>query len=411
VVIHNHDLEGPYILSGTLISPDGEETDLGSYIYESSGEFDLYTLSCEVENPKTWSPNHPWLYRLVLSLKTKQREETLETKTGFRTVRIVGYGTDPGIYINDINTSIRGITRFEDTIQPDSLSTSDFIARDLDLVQDMNANFIRMAASPHDVREIRACRDRGIMVSEEIPNHGVGLGWVEWYTAKGSLFELPVKTFGMRQLNDPVLMSLAQLSLIEMVERDINNPAVIMWMVGSESYTLFDEGGRFHGWMRDVIRLFDDTRPVCTTEYTYDIRGLDSRSRTAEHMDLIAVDSFFGWQYGSYEDVQEHLDRIHRRYPDRLIFLSGFGVGSDCASSKGIDTEQYQARLIEEYVDIARSKKYVAGVCPTTFADIPHPGDMTPSLGCFGVLSADREPKAAYDTLSGHYLDIKTGGK
>ena len=413
VVIHNHELTGPYILSGKLVSPDGEEIELGSYIFESSDEFELHTLKCTVENPKTWSPNHPWLYRLVLTLKTKHREETLETKTGFRTVRIVGYGTDPGIYINDINIFIRGISRYENGMKPETITTPDIIARDLDLIQNMNANFIRMAHSPHDVREIRACRDLGIMVSEEIPYHKVGMGWVEWSSVKGSWFELPVKTFGMRQLHDPHLMSLAQRRLIEMVERDINNPAVIMWITGSETYALFDEGGRFHGWMRDVIRSFDTTRPICTTEFTYDIRWLDNKSRTAEYMDLVAVDSFFGWRFSEYEDVGPHLDRIHRRYPDRLLFLSGFGAGAgpNYIETAGIYTEKYQERLLEEYVEIARSKNYIAGICPSTFADSRYPGDLVSLSNCMGVMTSEREPKTAYGSLSELYHDIEINGK
>lgn len=406
MIIHNNDYTGPYILSGKLVSPDGDEIDMGSYIFESSEEFEVHMLKCEVENPKTWSPNHPWLYRLSLTLKTKGREETLETKTGFRTVRIVGYGTDPGIYINDINTFIRGISRCEDVMDLKTLPTTDSVAHDLDLIQDMNANFIRMASSPHDIREIRACRDRGLMVSEEIPFRHVGMGWVDWYTAQGRWFELPVKTFGMRQLNDPVLMSLAQRMLIEMVERDINNPAVIMWVTGSENYTLFDDGGRFHGWMRDVIRSFDTTRPVYTTEYTYDIRWLDTRSRTPEYMDLIAVDSVLGRRSDSDEDIQPYLEHIHRRYPDRLIFLSGFG-----SDAVGINTEEYQARLIEEYVEIARSKNYITGVCPSTFADEPYPDDSAPHPGCMGVVTADREPKISYNTLSELYRDIRINGR
>ncbi|MBN1881805.1 MAG: hypothetical protein JW885_06490 [Deltaproteobacteria bacterium] len=413
VVIHNHDLTGPYILSGALISPDGEEIDLGSYIFESSDEFELHTLKCEVDNPKTWSPNHPRLYRLMLTLKTKSRVETLETKTGFRTVRIVGYGTDPGVYINDINTFIRGVSRYEDVVDSGSEPMTDNIAKDLGLIQDMNANFIRMAHSSHDVREIRACRDLGIMVSEEIPYNNIGMGWVDWYNKKGTLFELPVRTFGMRQLNDPHLMSLAQRMLIEMVERDINNPAVIIWIAGSESYTLFDEGGRFHGWMRDVIRSFDSTRPVCTFEYTYDIRLLDAEKRAAPSMDLIAVDSSSDLHAGGPEDLGLYLDRIHRRYPDRLLFLSDFCVpaGLDCIDADGTYSEEDQAMLIEEYMEIARSKNYIAGVCPAVFADSLYPGDSAPFLHSSGVMTSGREPKAAYDVLTQMYHDIKTNGR
>jgi len=407
VIVHNHDITGPYILSGTLIAPDGGEIDLGSYIFESSDEFEVHILECEVENPKTWSSNHPWLYRLVLTMKTKHRVETLETKTGFRSVRIVGYGTDPGIHINDINTFIRGISWSDGNQAPDAVD------RDLDLIQEMNANFIRMAHSPHDVREIRECRDRGIMVSEEIPFHAVGMGWIDWYQAQGSWFELPVRTFGMRQLTDPALMSMAQRRLIEMVERDINNPAVIMWITGSETYTLFDDGGRFSGWMRDVIRSFDDTRPVCTAEYTYNNHLLDGRNHAAEYMDLIAVDSFFGWRYETPDDLGPYLDHIHRRYPDRLLFLSDFGAGTcpEYINSADMDTEEYQALLLETYVDIARSRKYVTGVCPSILSDEVTPDESTAPEDCMGVMTNDREAKIAYDVLKLLYEDIKTDGK
>jgi beta-glucuronidase len=421
LVVHSRgDLE-TYTVSGSLTAPDGRRYAIPARVRGPAGEYDGCRLVVDVPRPSPWSPESPALYTLALTLGCRGTSETVTTKIGFRTVEAAA----DGLFLNGDPLFLRGISKHEDDPKLGATLTPAIIDRDLDLIQDMGANFIRLAHYPHDVRELHACRDRGIMVSEEIPFYKLGIGWAEWYQEKKGLLEFPVGTFGMRQLNDMKLMSIAERQLIEMVERDRNNPAVIMWLVANETYTLFKEGGAYHGWMRDVVRYFDATRPVTMAEQTYDKPFLDDHRRSADYMDVVSLNTYFGWYYGTYEGLYAHLGHFHTLFPDKPIFLTEFGAeaGPGRHDSDGVwigdrvrpgktYSEEYQDKVIRGYVRIATEKKYVVGVCPWVFADFWDPwfpSNPVPDYNTKGVVSRDRVPKESYYSLKELYTAIRDG--
>ncbi|MBN1572111.1 MAG: hypothetical protein JW984_02825 [Deltaproteobacteria bacterium] len=420
--IHNLDLKRHYIISGKMRGKDGSEYSTSEYLYRSKDKIEKKTLSINVKNPRLWSPDSPYLYDLTLSMKTDGKTETVNTKIGFRTVEI----KEDGLYLNGEKIFLRGISKHEDDPELGATLNPEIIDRDLTLIEDMNANFIRFAHYPHNAKELRAARNRGILISEEIPYYKVGIGWTEWFQEKKGIIEFPVATFGMKQLKDRELMSLAQRQLIEMVERDRNNPAVIIWFVANETYTLFDDGGEFYGWMRDVVRLFDQTRPVTMAEQTYDIPTFDDRRTTADYLDIVSINSYFGWYYGTYDGVGPHLDNFHKNHPEKPIFLTEFGASAgpgrhdsdgvfvaDRVSPGKTYSEDYQEKVIRGYIEIALTKDYVTGVCPWNFADFwcPwFPNNPVPNYNCKGVMSRDRVPKMSYGSLKEIYGEIKERG-
>ena len=198
--------------------------------------------------------------------------------------------------------------------------------RDLTLIEEMGANYIRMAHYPHDLKELIQARDRGILLSEEIPYYSVGMGFTQWFEEGGRIRDLPLSISVWPISATQTLLQNAQLGLIEMVERDRNNPAVILWSVGNECYSLFDQAAKVFGWMRDVVRGFDPTRPVTMCEFTYDVKPFDDNRMTAKYMDVICVNAYYGWFYGEAEDMRDHLRRLHQRFPDKPIIISEFGA-------------------------------------------------------------------------------------
>ena len=105
----------------------------------------------------------------------------------------------------------------------------------------------------------------------------------------------PAGTFGLKQLHDRKLLLNAQRSLVELLERDGNNPAVILWSLGNESYSLHDLAGRVYVWLRRAARSFDPMRPVSMAEMTYYLPVLDSRRASARYLDLASLNMYFGW--------------------------------------------------------------------------------------------------------------------
>ncbi len=417
--VHSRGDHSAYTVSGALTDPSGRRYEIPPQTHTPAGEFDEQRIAVPIGRPALWSPESPRLYTLALTLASGTKKETLTTKIGLRTITV---GAD-GLFLNGKKIFLRGISKHEDDPKLGATLTNKIVDRDLSLIQDMGADFIRLAHYPHDEKELHAVRDRGIMVSEEIPYYKVGIGWAEWFQEKKGILAFPVGTFGMKQLDGLPLMRIAQRQLIEMVERDRNNPAVIMWLVANETYTLFEEGGRYHGWMRDVVRAFDATRPVTMAEQTYDKPLLDDHRRSADYMDVVSLNTYFGWYYGTFDGIDAHLGHFHTLFPDKPIFLTEFGaeagpgrhdtdglwVGERVSPGKTY-SEEYQDKVIRGYLGIAVEKKYVIGVCPWVFADFwdpwfPH--NPVPDYNTKGVVSRDRVPKLSYYSLKQLYTDMK----
>jgi beta-glucuronidase len=215
-----------------------------------------------------------------------------------------------------------------------------------------------------------------------------------------------------------------------MVERDRNNPAVILWSVGNECYSLFDSAARVFGWLRDVVRGFDPTRPVTTCEFTYDSKPLDDKRMGPKYMDVVCVNAYYGWFYGEAQEMRSHLRRLHRRFPDKPIIISEFGADAALGRTdedgvwdprEGDDnfaygaygkthSEDYQLELYRTHWEIASDEDYVAGISPWIFSDFYHPSpwfekSLVPGYVLKGVVTREREPKRVYRELQALYRD------
>jgi len=412
-----------FVIEGIVFGPDGMTypIDIGTPI--SEGEYRLYPATASIPAPRLWSTDDPATYTVKLHLQDRMSDDRVTVVTGFRTIEI----TDDALLINGEETILLGISKHEDDPNLGATQNELVIKRDLDLIEDMGANFIRMSHYPHDIREIRACRDRGIMVSEEIPHYQVGLGWTTWFHTGREILKFPASTFGMKQLHfDPLLISTRR-QLIEMVERNINNPAVILWFISNESYTLYKSSGRFYGHLRDVIRAFDDSRPVTKAEVTYDIPFFDNHRKAPDHLDIGSLNSYYGWYYGTAEDAGPKIDIYHEQHPEKLLILSEFGASAapgrtdedgvyvaDRVSPGKTYSEEYQEYVIRTYMNSVREREYIVGVSPWIFADFYcpwFPGNVVPYYNMKGVVSRDRVPKLSYYTLKETYTDISENGR
>lgn len=383
-------------------------------------------ISIKIENPILYSHNNPNTYNIRVSILKEgigenARDEIVDSisfKTGIRSIEVDG----TAVLLNNEDLLIKGIAKHEDTPSLGATQSTDIISRDLNLIKEMNANFIRMAHYPHCAEEMNMARDMGLLMSEEIGYYQVGVGWTQWWQEETGLSAMPLSTFGLKQLHDKELLLNAQRELIEMVERDINNPGIILWMVSNESYSLWEEAGMVYGWMREVVRAFDDTRPVTCTELTYDIPILDDARTSGEYMDIISINSYFGWYYGKPEDIGPHVDRYHALYPNKPIIVTEFGSGAGYGRTEEDGeyraervppgrtySEEYQEYVISTYIDILKEKDFIAGFTPWVFADFLcpwFPNNPVPMYNNKGVMSKDRKPKDSYEYLKQTYGEL-----
>ena len=370
-----------------------------------------YSFEFKIDDPCLWTPETPDLY----DVKLKFGKDEVSFKAGLRTIEVKG--TD--ILLNGKKIFLKGISKHEDHPSLGASQTPELIEGDLNLIKEMGANYVRLAHYPHHMDELRKAREMGLMLAEEIPLYQAGTGFTAWYAEKKPIKVFPWLTFGNRQLMNPGLMLNAQHQLAAMIERDRLNPAIIMWGVANETYTLDEASGKIHGWLADTARALDATRLVTMAEFTYDMPVFDNRRMAGKYMDVVSINIYSGWYYGKMEEVLHHMEKVHERFPGKPVIISecgaeaapgrrdkdGLWIAERVPPNKTY-SEDYQERLLNHYVNYAMSDRFIAGISPWVFADFfcpEFPSNPVPYYNSKGIVSKDRIPKKSYHMLKRLY--------
>jgi beta-glucuronidase len=338
-----------------------------------------HEFAVELPDARPYDPADPALYLVGITLGRSEAKHRVALKVGLREVGV----EEGGLYFNGERIVLRGVGLVEDDPVTGATRSETLVRRDLGLVRELNANFVRLAHHPHSGGTLRRARDLGLLFSQEIPFHRVGSGLLTGQE------DLSLSRFGLHQLANRELLARAQQQLFEMVERDANNPALILWGVGSESFDLGDAAGRVHGWLADSVRFLDATRPVTMAELTTSVEYLDRLRTGAEFMDVVSVNLADG-----ADDAK--LDSLERQFPGKPILVAELGAGTPPLSARE------RAEHLHASLDRLRARDRIAGTVVWVLADFLCPGCPDPDdVG--GIVSRDRTPKEAYRLLQREY--------
>ena len=204
---------------------------------EKGGWDDVVFQSLEVKEPKHWTAETPYLYRIVVSL-IDEAEQVVDTEAyhvGFRTVQMKA----GQLCVNGKPLLIRGVNRHEHhETKGHAISERDMI-EDILLLKQNNFNAVRTAHYPNHPRWYELCDEYGLYVVDEanIETHGM---------------------FPMGRLSrDPLWTGAYMARFTQMVERDKNHPSIIIWSLGNEC-----GHGPTHDAMYGWAKSFDPSRPV-----------------------------------------------------------------------------------------------------------------------------------------------------
>ncbi|MFD2166154.1 beta-galactosidase [Thalassotalea euphylliae] len=204
---------------------------------EKGGWADVCFQTLNIESPKQWSAETPYLYRLVVSL-VNDEESVVDVEAydiGFRVIEMI----DGQLCVNGQALLIRGVNRHEHHPELGHVVTEQDMIRDIKLLKQNNFNAVRTAHYPNHPRFYELCDEYGLYVCDEanIETHGM---------------------FPMGRLaSDPLWMPAFVSRYSQMVERDKNHASVIIWSLGNES-----GHGSSHDAMYAWSKDFDPSRPV-----------------------------------------------------------------------------------------------------------------------------------------------------
>jgi beta-glucuronidase len=207
----------------------------------------------------------------------------------------------------------------------------------------------------------------------------------------------------------------AQNQLCEMITRDKNRAAVIIWSVANET-PKGNERMKFLSRLIDKARELDDTRLIsAATEISHEDGFNIVNDPLIEHLDVIGVNEYHGWYGGKPEDTPEIKWKSLYNKP---LIISEFGGGAKYGyhgSKDEIWTEEYQEYLYQQQIKMLTQISFLRGMSPWILKDFRSPRRPLPKIQDFwnrkGLLSEKGEKKKAFFVLQNFYNSIQTKEK
>ncbi|MCH5373672.1 MAG: hypothetical protein JJ992_06825 [Planctomycetes bacterium] len=245
-----------------------------------------------------------------------------------------------------------------------------------------------------DIYEL--CDSIGLLVMDEIP---------AWKTDPKFLGSREGREYGAAYMSD-------------LIDAHGNYTSVCFWSVGNQFKSYKTAVADYVGAVAASIKRADPSRLVtfCSYYYFWD--------KAFSHVDVIAINEYFGWELASLEMLPPMLDKIHKEWPKKPVIVTELGaqakrgqrnpqahLAGPIKSMLGKDiSEDHQALYIGAHMDTIRSRRgFVGGMVVWAYGDYmadldkKRTPDMPEGINSCGILTADRERKMAYETVKQRY--------
>jgi beta-glucuronidase len=348
----------------------------------SSGPDGRAKFQFEANKLELWSPDHPRLYRVGI----RAGQDYLEDEIGFRTIEV----RDTQILLNGSPVFLRGICIHAEAPYRTGRAYNDEDANTLlRWVQELGANFVRLAHYPHDQRMTRLADRLGILVWSEIP--------VYWAV----------------QFDNPAVLAQAEQQLREMIQRDRNRASIVLWSVANET-PVTSARVKFLKTLAAKAREQDPTRLVAAALL---VRA-DGMTKTiddplGETLDVIGVNEYIGWYEHKPEDAGQIVWKIAY---DKPLIVSEFGGDAKYGLHGEANTrwtEEYQANLYQHQLRMLDGIRQLRGISPWILMDFRSPRRPLPGVQDYfnrkGLISDQGEKKQAFYILQKAYLERTIG--
>lgn len=351
------------IISETCVQPNGDECQ----------------ISLEVQSPKLWSAENPYLYKLFIEIYNAAGHlvEVVPQSIGLRKFEIV----DGVMLINGERIVFKGVNRHEFNPRRGRAVTKEDMLWDIKTFKQNNINSVRTSHYPNQSYWYELCDEYGIYVIDEmnLETHGT------WLNAYGQVPDTNLPG-DKPEWNDIVLDR-----AISMVERDKNHPSILMWSCGNESYA-----GEV---LLNVSKYFKQVDPSRVVHY-------EGSTWRREYDHITDVESRM---YSKPHEIEEYLNSNPKKPYISCEYIHAMG-NSLGGMYKYTDLEKYsmyQGGFIWDYIDQAifskdrYGKEYLA--VGGDFGDRPNDGGFCTN----GIVTSDRKISPKMQEVKFLYQNIK----
>jgi beta-galactosidase len=386
----------------------------GSILHTFSAQVPVWTgdqeiSTFEVKIPQLWSPNRPSLYRCEVKLTSRHGEMSITERFGFRYFEFVAHGP---FKLNGERLLLRGTSRHEDHAQFGAAMPDDLIRKEMQLIKDLGANFIRLGHHQQSRAVLDLCDALGILVWEEIPWSRGGSG--------GERYQEHVRDM-----------------LRSMIDQHYNHPSIIVWGLGNEN----DFPGDFPDLSRDRIRSFtkvlNDQAHALDSSRKTGIRRCDfckdivdvyspslwpgrNHSRYTEYKELCRkemedVDHFLHLEWGGESHARRHSEDIDRLLakavtrqgsaPELDDLLNGGHIWDTTDES----SETYMCNVFDWHLKEQETMPWLTGSTQWIFKDFAsplRPSTPVPYVNQMGLVERDLALKESYYVFQSYWSEM-----
>jgi beta-glucuronidase len=327
-----------------------------------------------VKAAKFWSPESPYLYKLRATLTYgESQSDTKDVKFGIRTVKI----ENGKILLNGRPIFLKGCARHEDFPVLGKTLHGAVLRKDFGLMKEIGCNSFRTSHYPYSRSHMDLADEYGFLVILEMPAVGI--------------------CQHIEKLDDPELIEKIKRMALEAIERDKNRPSVIMYSLFNEPDSDREEFRILLKNVADEVRKADPTRPITFVSHRH------LKDKALGIVDVLCHNFYYGWYSlcgdlaNAEKALNETLEELHKRYPDKPIIVTEFGADAIAGVHREppeMWSEEYQAEFIKTYWKVLCLKEYVSGGHIWNFADFrvgQSPGRTT--LNRKGIFTRTRDPK------------------
>lgn len=341
-----------------------------------------------ISNPLLWSPESPDLYSvetIISDSKTGRILDIVNSYTGFRWFSFDG---EKGFFLNGKPCKLNGVCRHQDQKPIANALSDEMHRRDMQMIKDMGANFIRISHYPQDPAIIEQCDKLGLLIWEEIPVIDI-------------VPEAP--SFGDN----------CESALREMIRQHHNHPSVIMWGYMNEILLVtqrrYNEEER-KPVIKRSIELAERLEKVLKEEDSsrYSVmafHGSESYNDLGfgNITDIVGWNLYQGWYSDDLEQFDKFVEKQQELFPGKPKIISEYGAGSDkrihSLFPKRFDFSiQYQQEYAEHYLSVIEREPYICGSTYWNFIDFgsAQRDESMPRINNKGLVYSDRTPKDVY---------------
>jgi beta-galactosidase len=389
LVTNNDHASSVFKIETTLINPDGKEIarklSTQSLPANSTSTFNIPSIN--INDPVLWSTETPNLYTVYSRIYADGHIiDEVSTTIG---LRWYSFSPDDGFHLNGKPCKLIGTNRHQDYLRKGNALGDEMHVRDILLLKEMGANFLRVSHYPQDPVVMEMCDKLGILTSVEIPI-------ISTISESKAFYDNSIQM------------------VKEMICQDYNRPSVIIWGYMNEVllHPLYqDDDAKQQGYfstvrnlawdIEDTIRKEDSKRytmMACNGNFeAYHKVGLDKIPM------ILGWNLYQGWYSGAFSDFDKFIDKVHQSCPDKSLIITEYGADVDTRlhsfTPRRFDfTVEYGNLFNEYYLKSILQKSFIAGAAIWTLHDFYSEGrkDAVPHVNSKGITGLDRQLKDTY---------------